>query len=290
MAVATAPGTVNAEALAEDVSNIVMMEHVNVQVPDQAQATLFYIVGLGFTRDPYMNVGLTNIWVNIGDQQFHLPTGKPQVVRGHTGLVVRDLDALKQRLASIQDQLKGTQFSWADKGDHVEATSPWGNRFKLYGPGQFGNMRIGLPYVEFTVPKGSAAAIQRFYDEVFDAPGTVEKGAATIEVGSNQCLVFHEADEVPDYDGHHVAVYVQNFSKPFAYLEERGLLTEGIRNHQFRFQDIVDTKTGKPVFTIEHEVRSTRHPLYRRQLVNREPENPPMQMVGRASAPSNGRR
>jgi hypothetical protein len=286
MAVATAPGTVSPEALAEDVSNIVMMEHVNVQVPDQALATLFYIVGLGFTRDPYMNVGLTNIWVNIGDQQFHLPTGKPQVVRGHTGLVVRDLEALKGRLASIDEQLKGTQFSWSDKGDHAEATSPWGNRFKIYGPGEFGNMRLGVPYVEFSVPKGSAQAIVRFYDEVFEAPGTLEKDghgtAARIEVGPAQCLVFRESESVPDYDGHHVAVYVQNFSKPFAFLVERGLLTEGIRNHQFRFQDIVDTKTGKPVFTIEHEVRSTRHPMYRRQLVNREPENPPMQMVGRA--------
>src|SRR5437016_3430916 len=129
MAVAS-PSAIKPEALAEDVGNIVMMEHLNVQIPDQSQATLFYIVGLGFTRDPYMNVGLTNIWVNIGEQQFHLPTGKPQVVRGHTGLVVRDLEALKQRLASIQDQLKDTQFSWSDEGDHIEATSPWGNRFK----------------------------------------------------------------------------------------------------------------------------------------------------------------
>src|SRR5438045_7851373 len=77
-------------ANAEDVGNIVSLEHVNTQVPDQSVATLFYIVGLGFTRDPYMNVGLTNMWINIGDQQFHLPTGKPQVLRGHTGLVVPD--------------------------------------------------------------------------------------------------------------------------------------------------------------------------------------------------------
>jgi hypothetical protein len=285
MAVATAPGTVNPAALAEDDSNILMMEHVNDQIPDQGQATLFYIVGLGFTRDPYMNVGLTNIWVNIGDQQFHLPTGKPQVVRGHTGLVVRDIEALKERLRGIEEQLQGTEFEWSDKGDHVETTSPWGNRFKIYGPGEFGNMRLGMPYVEFKVPKGSAETIQRFYQEVFEAPGTLTKddrgAAARIEVGPSQSLIFREADDVPDYDGHHVAIYVQNFSKPFAFLAEHNLLTEGIRNHQFRFQDIVDPDTGKPVFTIEHEVRSTRHPLYRRPLVNREPENPPMQMVGR---------
>ncbi len=85
-------------ALAEDVGNIVAMEHVNTTMPDQSAATVFYILGLGFTRDPHMNVGLNNFWVNIGDQQFHLPTAKPQVLRGHVGLVVRDLPALKQAL------------------------------------------------------------------------------------------------------------------------------------------------------------------------------------------------
>ena len=63
---------------AEDLGNIVALEHVNLQIEDQAMATLFYIVGLGLTRDPYMMVGLDNMWVNIGEQQFHLPTRKPQ--------------------------------------------------------------------------------------------------------------------------------------------------------------------------------------------------------------------
>src|SRR5689334_13616700 len=98
------------EALAEDVGNIVSLEHVNVRIDNQSLATLFYIVGLGFTRDPYMNVGLTNMWINIGDQQFHLPTGKPQVLRGHTGVVVPDLGELKQRLASVEEELRGTSF------------------------------------------------------------------------------------------------------------------------------------------------------------------------------------
>ena len=31
----------------EDVGNIVLLEHVNLQVPDQTLATIFYIVGLG---------------------------------------------------------------------------------------------------------------------------------------------------------------------------------------------------------------------------------------------------
>jgi hypothetical protein len=262
--------TAPSAAVAEDIGNIVSLEHVNVRVPDQSLATLFYIVGLGFTRDPYMNVGLTNMWINIGEQQFHLPTGNPQVLRGHTGLVVPDLAALKERLAAVADQLSGTKFRWADHGEYVEAVSPWGNVYRCYPSGAFGTMQLGVPYVELTVPPGSAPAIQRFYSQVFDAPGTVKAKTATIEVGGGQTLVFREAKKVPEYDGHHIAVYIANFSGPFEYLSEHSLITEGIRNHQFRFQDIVDPETGKAVFALEHEVRSSRHPGFRRQLVNRE--------------------
>ena len=42
---------------AEDPGNIVELGHVNVRVPDQHLATLFYVVGLGLTRDPYLMTG-----------------------------------------------------------------------------------------------------------------------------------------------------------------------------------------------------------------------------------------
>ena len=57
-----------------DTGNIVALEHVNVTIPDQRPATAFYIAGMGFTRDPYVQVGLDNMWVNIGRNQLHLPT------------------------------------------------------------------------------------------------------------------------------------------------------------------------------------------------------------------------
>ena len=66
----------------EDLGNAIHLEHVNVQVPDQRLATLFYVAGLGLTRDPYLMVSDTNMWVNVGQSQFHLPSGKAQVLRG----------------------------------------------------------------------------------------------------------------------------------------------------------------------------------------------------------------
>src|SRR5687767_846188 len=260
---------------AEDVGNIMLLEHVNVQVDDQSIATLFYRVGLGFTRDPHMMVGLENMWVNLGEQQFHLPTGTPNVLRGHVGLVTPSLDALAQRLESVAPRLEGTQFSWSRKKDHIEAVSPWGNVYKVYEPSpELGPIATGMPYVEFTVPVGTADGIAAFYREIIGCAATVTKAkagrAAEVEIGQYQRLIFRETKEVADYDGHHIAVYVSNFSRPYELLKERGLITEEPRNHQYRFVDIIDPKTGEKLFQIEHEVRGLKHAMYRRDLVNRQ--------------------
>jgi hypothetical protein len=261
----------------EDVGNIVLLEHVNVQIPDQSLATLFYVVGLGFTRDPYLNVGLNNMWVNAGDQQFHLPTRSPQVIDGHVGLVVPDLGALEKRLAAVQEGLGKTQFAWRGSGDAISATSPWGNEYRCYEPGEaFGDMGVGIPYVEFFVPPGAARAIVNFYDRFLGAPGALKSDGGDmigrIRLGRHQFLNFRETKRsLKPYDGHHIAVYVSNFSRPYAMLKERGLISEEVRNHQFRFKDIVDIESGAPVFALEHEVRSLHHPMFGRYFVNRDP-------------------
>ena len=146
----------NEVALAEDIGNIVSLEHVNTQVPDQSLATLFYIIGLGFTRDPYMNVGLTNMWINIGAQQFHLPTGQPAgAARPHgAGSAGAATDCGSASRGSRGSSL-ATAFAWSDAEDHVTVTSPWGNMYRCYAPGAFGEMRLGVPYVELTTPRGA---------------------------------------------------------------------------------------------------------------------------------------
>jgi hypothetical protein len=65
---------------------------------------------------------------------------------------------------------------------------------------------------------------------------------------------------------------------------EKGLISEESDQHQFRFQDITDTDSGKVLFTIEHEVRSMRHPLYARKLVNRNPAQTNMNYLPGADA------
>lgn len=262
---------------AEDVGNIVGLEHVNFRVPDQRLATLFYVSGLGLTRDPYLVTGVINMWINVGRSQFHLPTGEAQRLRGRTGLVLPDLGALEQRLAEVRAPLAETQFGFSAVDRHVDVTCPWGNRIRCHAPdARFGRIALGMPYVELDVPVGAANGIARFYNQFLDAPVTLGEvdgaAAAFVATGHKQSLVYRETDaEQPAYDGHHLQIYVADFSGPHAKLNERGLVSEESNQHQYRFQNIIDPDSGDLLFELEHEVRSMTHPLYARPLVNRNP-------------------
>jgi hypothetical protein len=262
---------------AEDLGNSIHLEHVNVTVPDQRLASLFYVTGLGLTRDPYLMVSDTNMWINVGRSQFHLPNGKPQVLRGHTALVIPGREALLERLASVAGKLEGTAFAYSEHNDHVEAICPWGNRMRCYEPDaeRFGRITLGIPYVEFDVPVGTAKGISAFYPEITGIPAEVVNGdgmMARAKVGKDQYLQFRETDAPqPEFDGHHVQIYVTDFSGPYRKLGQRGLVSQEDNQYQYRFRDIVDLSDGRHLFTVEHEVRSATHPMYLRPLINRDP-------------------
>ena len=184
---------------AEDLGNSIHFEHVNVTIPDQRLATLFYVAGLGLTRDPYHH----------GVRYQHVGECRPQpvssagrrsaVLRGHTALVISGREALLQRLSSVARKLEGTRFSFNEHNDYVEATCPWGNRLPCYEPDaeRFGRITLGIPYVEFDVPVGTAKAISAFYPEIMGIPAELNNGDGTVAramVGKNQYLQFRETD------------------------------------------------------------------------------------------------
>lgn len=257
----------------QDIGNIVEFGHVNTRVPDQALATLFYVTGLGLTRDPYQRTSTDNMWINVGCSQFHLPTGEPQVLRGTVGLVMPDLAALERRLGRVRGHLGGTQFTFSTTQDSILATSPWGNRLRIHAPdpARSGAMTLGIAYVELACPPGSADGIARFYREILGTPATLVKGVAHVPAGLTTELRFVETNaQQPAYDGNHIQVTLADFSAPHRRLLERGLITEESDASQYRFLDIVDPADGRALLRLEHEVRSMRHPMYARPLVNRD--------------------
>jgi hypothetical protein len=262
---------------AEDLGNSIHLEHVNVTVPDQRLASLFYVTGLGLTRDPYLMVSDTNMWINVGRSQFHLPKGNAQVLRGHTALVIPGRADLLDRLAAVAGKLEGTAFTYSEHNDNVEAICPWGNRMRCYEPDaeRFGRVTLGIPYVEFDVPVGTAKGICAFYPEIIGIPAKLKNGdgaMARVKVGKDQYLQFRETDTPqPEFDGHHVQIYVTDFSGPYRRLGERGLVSQEDNQYQYRFRDIIDPADGRHLFTVEHEIRSATHPMYLRPLINRDP-------------------
>ena len=141
---------------------------------------------------------------------------------------------------------------------------------------RFGAMTLGMPYVEVDTAPGSTEGIARFYAVTHtgeDAAGRF----AHVTAGPAQSLIYREmsdekARELPPYDGHHVQIAVADFSGMHQRLLERGLITEESNASQYRFQNITDLSTGELLTTLEHEVRSMRHPLFARVLVNRNPD------------------
>jgi hypothetical protein len=139
---------------------------------------------------------------------------------------------------------------------------------------EYGDVTLGIARVEVPVARGAAAGIAAFYRTALLATAGVTHddggAAARISVGYRQEMVFRETDApIAPYDGHHVAIYIANFSGPHAWLVERGLVSEESNPYQYRFQVIADPESGRRLSEIEHEVRCATHPMYMRPLVNR---------------------
>src|SRR3954467_421344 len=188
---------------AQTVGNIVHLEHFNCCIDDQRLGVLFYVVGLGATRDPYIFPGLENIWLNFGRTQVHMPSRavppKTEHLRGTAGFVVPSLEELAKRLEYAGKEMKRivpdypSKFSFKKKADCVEATDPWGTRVRCHAPApEYGPIELGLAYVDFDVPPGTTEGIARFYNEVMGAPAQASGGRAVVRIGRHQKLMYTE--------------------------------------------------------------------------------------------------
>lgn len=264
-----------------EVGGIVHLEHVNFETPDQEMATVFFMSGLGLTRDPYARTDETNMGVNVGLQQFHLPRRGERTppFHGVVGLVTPDLDGVRHRLALLEKagRFAGTPFRCDMKGNALEVMSPFGYRLRLHPAGSIAALRpLGLAYVEVPVPPGRAEAIGGFYARVTRAPVAIAErdGArtASVTMGPHQFTHFMER-ELDDHDPHsmHIAYYITNYNEVRDVLRGAGALVGDARGEILFFDRVFDPDTGDTLFTINNEVRSVYHPDFMRPLANRWP-------------------
>lgn len=263
----------------EDLGNLVELGHANFRVTNQLLATTFYVTGLGLTRDPFIMTGTNNMWVNVGNSQFHLPTGDAVVAPGiTTGLIVPSLEDLLARLARVRKDLEETAFSFKENADGVFVTCPWGNRMQCHAPDEkrFGRVRLAMPYVTFEVATGRAAAIAGFYRDIMDARTRLERSgdtiAAHVSCGPRQELIFREMGEpAAPCPQHHIQIYLADFSGPYERLKAAGIPVAESSRFQYSARELRDLDTGAMIYPLDHEIRSMTHPMYGRVLINRDP-------------------
>ena len=262
---------------AEDLGNSIHFEHVNVTIPDQRLATLFYVAGLGLTRDPYLMVSDTNMWVNVGRSQFHLPTARRRCC---AAIPASSSPAARRCWSGWRRSRKSSKAPRS----HSASTTTMSRRSAPGAtacaatsrtPRASGASRSAFPMSSSTCRSGPRKRICAFYPEIMGMQAEFVNGDGTVarvKVGKDQYLQFRETDQpLPDFDGHHVQIYVTDFSGPYRRLRERGLVSQEDNQYQYRFRDIVDLDSGRHLFTVEHEVRSATHPMFMRPLVNRNP-------------------
>lgn len=303
-------------------SNLILLEHVNLNVPSHDYILPFYFVLLGCGMDPRKASNLRadsskkTLWANCGASQFHLPFGsQAQRISGCIGLQFDSLEGLQTRVTQYRDAIQGVveekdqygneQLRFVDKYNNVflcRASAPtntlqqpiiassdidtWGTIAQQFGRTR-SNCR-GIDFVEFHCPPNTAASIAQFYQIVLNAPTSVVTdprdasvvaivGCGTIDANSGralQSLLFREtlSDNIPPYDGHHIAIYVNDFEQAFDNCLQADVVwvnprfsdkavdwSSALQYQQFRFKDIVDLETGETIMELEHEMRSLEH-------------------------------
>ena len=273
--------TSNFGAVSPEIGRMLHMDHVNFETPDHEMATIFYMNGLGFTRDPYRRADEQNLGVNVGRQQFHLPKRAERTPPffGTVGLVVPDIDGIKRRFALLDDlgKFEGTPYDWVEEGDTVLITSPFGYRLRLHPHGtiQF-SKPLGITYVEVPTPLGKAEGVGRFYQNIVGALVQFSKeggtDAAIITAGPHQEIKFIER-ELENYDTYsmHISYHVTHYNELRQKLNEQGSLMGLGEGEAFFFNKIFDPDTGEILMTVQNEVRSVYHPDFMRPLINRWP-------------------
>ena len=162
------------------------------------------------------------------------------------------------------------------------------DKYGQYLCDKYGNTMecLGLKYVEYWIPPGTASKVGTFYESIFDATVTVMDTLCLVACGTidtngraEQYIIFREQqqEEQPcTYDGHHLAIYVgssqEDFEVSFERCAQAGVvwvnprfsdcattLDTARKFNQYRFKDVLDIDTGKVILTLEHEVRSIHH-------------------------------
>ena len=250
---------------AEDLGNIVEFGHVNITVPGPAPGD-----GVLHHRpraDP------RPVPDDRGGE--HVGQCRPRAVpsagrRGAGGAWrdrarVADLEALLAGSRGCGSGCKATRFAFRENAYVVEVTCP-GGTVRCHAPGTPGSARSrwGCP-MSSSRPGGASRGSLRFYRDILGALSATaeDEGGAVCSCRRRRrhALIFRRRMlRCPHTMATTSRFIVAGLFRPPSATVGAGANTEESDQHQYRFQDIVDPGQPRVLFTVEHEVRSMKHP------------------------------
>jgi catechol 2,3-dioxygenase-like lactoylglutathione lyase family enzyme len=112
-----------------------LLEHVNINVPDRAIARAFFCDALGGRENP-VGTNARQLHVNVGVSQFHLPTARsvadpsPVTVAQHWSGVIELLSA--EPLAAVGERARALGFDARETaGGALAVDGPWASAYVL---------------------------------------------------------------------------------------------------------------------------------------------------------------
>ena len=235
---------------------IALLEHVNINSAEFDTPAQYFFDTLGMIPASYC--GPRIIHANMGLSQIHMPidADTPQTWTGTVGLAYSrpEFDALWAKLSS-QSEWFAEQVSDTE----IATVGPHGNRYHLHvvddawiaasrargsihrgvtddeGNTCDGDASrcAGMLYVTVNVAPGKAARIASFYEAAFGAVPVVESVGdglqrCTVPIGTpehGQSIIYVDTvGEIPEYDGHHLAIYLDDYPGGYTASADNGLI------------------------------------------------------------------
>lgn len=224
---------------------LVLLEHLNLNIPDVDLARVFYVKGLG-CQENIKQDRTRLLHVNMGLSQMHLPyrfgpvdrriVKTAQVVNGWIEFgTAENVADLVKRLDSM-DALRGKIKITPETDTTTWVQGPFGNLFHIVkvkseesrqilaaGTHPCGSHKmVSLRKVVLACPPGSASSIARFYNTYLFCNATMETPTrCVVPFAHNQKLVFEEstksfpstAYDTLETQKFHVAIYVDSEEK-----------------------------------------------------------------------------
>lgn len=237
-------------------AGIALLEHVNINSADFDQPAQYFFDTLGMVPASYCSPSI--IHANMGLSQIHMPidVDTPQTWTGTIGLAYSrpEFDALWDKLRN-QSQWAAEKISDCE----IATIGPHGNRYHLHVvddawvdasrtrgsihrgvTDEQGNTCdgddsrcAGMLYVTVNVAPGKAARVAGFYRAAFSALPVVEpigdgRHKCTVPIGTpdhQQSIIYVDTEgEIPQYDGHHLAIYLNDYPGGYTASDTNGLI------------------------------------------------------------------